>query len=245
MQDRRAPTDLLDATSVGRRLGVDPTTVYRMAADGRLKGVKVGRQWRFAAADVDRALRVGVPPVAQAPEPWPAAIAPDGPPRSARPAPHEAGGWRDPAALRAVVAFAAEALGVMMVVTDMDGRPVTPVANPCPALADRLEERGALATCSLEWRALAADPDFEPRFRRGALGFECARAMIRSGATLVGTVLAGGIAPAGDERADDGLYHLDDERRGRVLRLLPQLATTLSRLAGHPDAAHDPQGGPR
>jgi len=157
----------------------------------------------------------------------------------------QAPGWTDTALVSDLVGLAAEALGVMMVATDMGGRPITPILNPCPAIASRLAEPGLLATCTLEWRTLATDLDFEPRFRLGPMGFECARALIRSGSELVGTVLAGGLAAAGSERPDDGLYHLDEDRRRTVLRLLPRLAATLSRLAGHPDAALDPQGGSR
>jgi len=231
MHELQANADLLTARDVAQLLGVDTATVYRMAGDGRLPGVRVGRQWRFPSDRVRSALRRGVP-----------ASATEG---TERPADAQAHGWPDTGLVSDLVAFAADALGVMMVVTDMGGRPVTPVLNPCPAIAGRLGERDLLATCTLEWRALASDLDFEPRFRLGAMGFECARALIRSGTELVGTVLAGGVATAGSERSDDGLYHLDDDRRRAVLRLLPRLAATLSRLAGHPDAALDPQGGSR
>lgn len=46
VQDR-VTARLLSAEEVGRTLGIDVSTVYRMAADGRLTAVKVGRQWRF------------------------------------------------------------------------------------------------------------------------------------------------------------------------------------------------------
>ena len=222
---------LLTARDVARLLGVDIATVYRMASDGRLPGVRVGRQWRFLGERVRSALRIGVPATAVgAAERLPVGDAP---------------GWSDRQLLSDLVGFAADALGVMMVVTDMAGRPASAIANPCPAVAGRLGDPDLLATCTLEWRALATEIDFEPRFRLGAMGFECARALIRSGSELVGTILAGGVAAVGSERADDGLYHLDEDRRRAVLRLLPRLAAALSRLAGHPDAALDPQGGSR
>lgn len=224
-------TDLLTARDVARRLGIDTATVYRMAGDGRLPGVRVGRQWRFPDRSVSDALRRGLPATTTE--------------VAGRPAAGQAPGWPDPLLVNDLVGFAADALGVMMVLTDMDGRPTTAIANPCPAIAGRLREPELLATCTLEWRALATEVDFEPRFRLGAMGFECARSLIRSGRELVGTVLAGGVATVGSERADDGLYHLDADRRRTILRLLPRFAATLSRLAGHPDAAPDPQGGSR
>jgi excisionase family DNA binding protein len=52
---------LLTAAAVGRLLGVDASTVYRMAGDGRLPALRVGRQWRFAAEQVRAALAAGLP----------------------------------------------------------------------------------------------------------------------------------------------------------------------------------------
>jgi excisionase family DNA binding protein len=38
-------------------LKVDRITIYRMLQDGRLKGMKIGQQWRFAQAEVQRLLQ--------------------------------------------------------------------------------------------------------------------------------------------------------------------------------------------
>jgi len=53
-------TDFFTTRQVQDLLKVDRITVYRMLNDGRLKGIKIGQQWRFAAAEVDRLLS-GVP----------------------------------------------------------------------------------------------------------------------------------------------------------------------------------------
>ncbi len=127
-----------------------------------------------------------------------------------------------------VAQIAADLLGVMMVVTDMDGRPITDVANPCPWFAERSDDPDLLDACVTEWQQLADDTDFEPRFTAGVLGFECARAFVRSGTSLVAMVLVGGVAPAGSTTA--GLYRLDDDGRRRVLAALPKVAATLSRI---------------
>ena len=44
--------DLLTSKQVQEWLLVDRTTVYRMLNDGRLKGTKIGHQWRFRREDV-------------------------------------------------------------------------------------------------------------------------------------------------------------------------------------------------
>jgi len=208
---------LLSARQVQTMLGVDRSTVYRMAEDGRLPAVKVGRQWRFPADRIEDVLRV---------EATPRPLAPRGA-RLSSPASAVQAPSTDVAA--SVTQISAELLGVMMVVTDMDGHPITEVVNPCPWFAERADDPHLLDACIAEWQQLADDTDLEPRFTPGALGFECARAFVRSGTSLVAMVLVGGVAPAGSTTA--GLYALDDIARRRVLAALPKVAGTLSRVA--------------
>jgi excisionase family DNA binding protein len=47
---------LLTTKQVQDLFKIDRITVYRMLNDGRIKGVKVGNQWRFARAEIDRML---------------------------------------------------------------------------------------------------------------------------------------------------------------------------------------------
>lgn len=189
---------------------MDATTIYRMAADGRLPAVKVGRQWRFPREGVDAVLAggptAGVSPAAQL------------------------GGTTDQldaTSVEAVLDVSAPLLGVMMVVTDMEGNPVSEVANPCPWFTEHADDEETLESCTAEWRAMAEDLDFIPHFTHAELGFECARVFIRSGSELVGQVLAGGVATEGDDTA--GLYHLDQAQRQAVLDALPHVSVALSK----------------
>jgi excisionase family DNA binding protein len=207
--------ELLSARQVQLMLGVDRSTVYRMAEDGRLPAIKVGRQWRFPADRIDDLLRIGHgldQPRSPGAAPSSDAVA--------------------PAVAASVTQVAADLLGVMMVVTDMDGHPLTEVVNPCPWFAERADDPALLETCVAEWRELADDPDFEPRFTTGAHGFDCARAFVRSGSALVAMVLAGGIAPVGS--TDPDLYVLGDDGRRRVLSALPKVAVALSQVPARP-----------
>ena len=190
---------LLTARQVQGMLGIDRSTVYRMAEDGRRtgdiglftilseSGLAAGVRRIEAATGLDR---VGIP----------VGLA------------------------TAVISVAADLLGVMMVVTDMAGQPVTGVANPCPWFAARATDPASVEACVTEWQLLADNLEFEPQFKTGLLGFECARAYIRSGTLLVG---AGGLAPAGNHSTE--LYQLHDGQRARVLTALPKIATALSR----------------
>jgi excisionase family DNA binding protein len=197
---------LLTARQVQAMFGVDRSTVYRMAEDGRLPGLKIGRQWRFRTEEIERLL-VASPSTITTLSDTPPAL---------------------PASATAVVEVAADLLGVMMVAADMHGRPLTGVANPSRWFAARADDPASFADCVAEWKVLADEPDFEPQFRTGQLGFQCARAYIRSGTSLVGMVLAGGVAPPGND-SDDDQYHLDATQRSRVLAALPKVAAALSR----------------
>ena len=198
---------LLTAREVPDLLDVDKSTVYRMASDGRLPAIKVGRQWRFPADRITRLMD-------------PAASAGDG------------GSQLLPSnVLQATLEVAADLLGVMIVATDMEGQPLTPVVNPCPAFAERSNDDSFLAECLDDWREFVHDLDLEPRFRMGRHGFECARTFVRRGSELVAMILAGGVAPEGVE--DPGLYQLSAEERRRVLAGLGTVARVLSRVAGH------------
>lgn len=180
---------LLSADEVGRILGIDISTVYRMAGDGRLPARKVGRQWRFPAQAV-----LG------------------------------ADAELDPAVAQAVAGVAADLLGVMVVVTDLFGKPVIPVQNPCERLLSAPAD--SIDSCVREWSELARRTDMAPRFVTGPLGFECAAAFIRDFDRLLGMVVIGGIAPMGDPAAD--LFVLDEVGRTTTLAALPRIAAAVA-----------------
>ena len=207
---------LLTAQQVQQLLHIDRSTIYRMASDGRLKSIRIGRQLRFPAGDLDLLLQGGhsVP----------------GQQSLGRP---EAATGPDPAVALGAIEVAADLLGVTMIVTDMAGSPLTAVVNPCTWFEDNLGTDAGVRDCIAEWRELAADPDLSTRFRTGQHGFECARALIRSGDRLIGMVLAGGIAPEGDAQPPDGLHHLPEAQRQAVLDALPRIAAAIGRADAH------------
>ena len=208
-QDMPSAQRFLRAEEVSRVLGVDRSTVYRMAESGRLPAMKVGGQWRFSAEQIAGLFEA----------------------HSGNATNTARGRQTLLPALQYVlplVELAAELLGVMMVLTDMAGEPVTEILNPCPWFSEQSDDPVLMAKCLADWRQLADDPDFEIRFRTGPLDFDCARAFVRLGPLLVGMLVAGGTtATEDDERV---LHTLDAEGRARVLAALPVVAARVSRI---------------
>ncbi len=211
---------LLTAREVQQILQVDRSTVYRMAEDGRLPAIRVGRSWRFASTDI--AALLGRADSATQPAPMNGTPAPPRIPRLVS--------FR--ALCECVIAVPAELLGISLVVTDMTGAPVTGVANPCAWFEQRRDDPTALTSCVTEWAALANDADLSAAFRTNHAGFQCARAFLRADHRLIGMVIGGGIVPPGvpaSERPD--LHHITDDQRSRALLTLPRIAATISQHA--------------
>ena len=211
---------------------VDKSTIYRMAEDGRIPAVKVGRQWRFPADAVETWLRLGAAPVESSDR-------------------DRLVGVVSPGVAQAIIEVVAEAAGVMAVLTDMDGTPLTAVANPCGLFTSVGSDPAVRAKCTESWRRYGTVPELVPRFHPSDFGFLCARAFIRHESRLLGMVIAGGIArddwpPDSDEirsiaaalgvGADtlaphiDEVYRVGPEERERILRLLPRVGVLFSNL---------------
>lgn len=219
-----APTALLTAREVERLIRVDRSTIYRMAADGRLPAVKIGRQWRFPADAIERRLRADHP----------------GP----------ADGFV--AEAQRLVDLFADLGGVTAVLTDLAGRPVTRPSNPSGYLTALATRPRGLERCIADWRALATREDPEPALRLGLLGLRRARAFVGPDGRPDAMVIAGCVAPASwpppraelealatdvgvdtDELATAAvdLHRLDPADEPRLLEGLARLAAHLTRLA--------------
>ena len=211
---------------------VDRSTVYRMAEDGRLPAIKVGRQWRFPADGIESLLG--------------GATAPAAPPSGDLDAilPHDA--------IEALAELLGDLMGAMVIVTDMEGRPLTEVANPCGLYQRFHSDPVVLAKCIEAWRDYGAALHLEPRFRASHFGFLCARGFIRVGSELKGMVIVGGFAPddwppdqtrvrelADNLGVDDAAYaahveevfHADPDHLRMVLSLLPRISVLVSHMA--------------
>jgi excisionase family DNA binding protein len=231
-------TEMLTAKELQELLQVDRSTIYRMADAGKLPAIKVGRQWRFPAAQVhawlgDEAAR---PEAEPSPPPQLVTAQPDALPVSC---------------VQPLTDLLAELLGVMIVVTDMDGYPVTEVSNPCGLFESVISTPEAVQRCVESWHDLAATIDLEPQLRRSHLGLLCTRGLIRAGTALIGMVFIGGIAPEAwppgpdeivrlaedfgaepDTIADHihDVYTLSPDERARLLTFVQRVANVISHM---------------
>ncbi|MFV9673699.1 MAG: helix-turn-helix domain-containing protein, partial [Acidimicrobiia bacterium] len=144
MQTTQTTPTYLTARDVQELIRVDRSTIYRMAESGRLPAIKIGRQWRFPSDAIHEWL--GTAPNGDA-----SAL-----PRSST---------------QDVADLFAELYGVMVIVTDIAGNPLTSVSNPCGYFSAVAGEASALERCITEWKALGNQFDFEPRLRPSHLGF--------------------------------------------------------------------------
>jgi excisionase family DNA binding protein len=231
---------MLTTKDLQQLLHVDRSTIYRMAESGQLPAMKVGRQWRFPADRINRWLEDrNMRPAADLPSPD--LTANGGSLNGLLPAEY----------ITSIGDLFGEMLGVMVVVTDMNGEPMAPPSNQCGLFEFVNEQPGAVHQCVAGWRELAHDLDMVPRFAPSHLGLLCARSYLRVGSELRGIILVGGIAPANwppteaeveqiaaefEVDADlvrehlEDVFHLDADGRERVLTLLPRLARFLSEV---------------
>jgi excisionase family DNA binding protein len=166
-------------------LHIDRTTIYRMADAGRLPGMKIGNQWRFPRRRIDQWLAresdAEVPPHAN----------PDAP----ADAPSTLAALLPVDCVQLIQDSFADAIGVMIVITDLQGRPVTRSSN-APGFVRAIEAQPhAYAHCLAWWAALTRRPGLQPAWVESSAGLLCTRAFIRVGSELVGMVVFGGVAP--------------------------------------------------
>jgi excisionase family DNA binding protein len=123
------------ARQVQELLKVDRITVYRMLQDGRLKGVKIGQQWRFPKREVERLLS--------------GECIPDGTDSS------EASPVFPVHCVQTIQTLFSDVSQISALVLDDDGAAVTHISRPCEFCQLIQANPAGLKACQDSWRALA------------------------------------------------------------------------------------------
>lgn len=226
-------TDLLTTKQVQALLKVDRTTIYRMVENGQLPAVRVGKQWRFGREQVETWLRNGRPG---------GAASSNVSEREHRPQPatfnlqtRSAHAAREGTDLRELLAMPctqliqdafADILGVMIVITDMHGQPVTRVSNPSGFFSALTSDSPrAISQCVVAWQQFANQPALEPKWALNEMGLLCTRGWIRVGSELKGMVVLGGLAPEGWPPRDEQVAALARQFGAEPSGVIARVAT--------------------
>ena len=165
-------------------LQVDRSTIYRMAEAGRIPAVKVGKQWRFPEEKVAAWLELQ------------SVTNGDDQVAAGRMAGRSFADLVPAGCAQVLLDAFADTLGVTLIVTDLEGEPLTAPSHPIRLyqLLDETELRHSI--CKAKWKQLAQDPDPAPRFGPGFGGMQCARALVlNEGEIAIAMVVVFGIAP--------------------------------------------------
>lgn len=144
--------ELITTKQVQDLLQVDRITVYRMLKDGRLNGVKVGKQWRFHHAEIEKLLNSGTPP-SESQEYAPDQVLPV----------H---------CVQAIQNVFAEMNGIGSVTTTLQGEPVTEISNSCDFCRLIHASPTGKQACINSWKKLAGLPEGEIEFFECHAGFQ-------------------------------------------------------------------------
>ncbi|MGD8821560.1 MAG: PocR ligand-binding domain-containing protein [Anaerolineales bacterium] len=150
-------TELLTSKQVQDLLQVDRTTVYRMLKDGRLTGVKVGRQWRFRRREIDDLISASHGTEAEVSSP--SEVLPLG-------------------CIQSIQNVFAQIAEVGAITTDFEGKPVTEISNCSPFCQLILNSPSGYKGCIESWRRLAEIPNDAPVFSVCHAGLQYARGYI-------------------------------------------------------------------
>lgn len=163
-------SDLLTTKQVQDLLKIDRITVYRMLDDGRIKGLKIGNQWRFAQDEIDRLLGIN-----QTEEVTEIERVPDFP----------------SSCVSEVQQIFAGIIGVGAVTVTMQGSPLTEPTFSNPFCSLIMTSEKGRAQCQGSWRKIALKTTGEPGIQICHAGLCYKRAKILSDSNQIAWLIAG------------------------------------------------------
>jgi excisionase family DNA binding protein len=224
--------DLLTTRQLQDLLQVDRVTIYRMLDDGRLRGFKVGGQWRFSRREIEAWLQEQqtkldsagtVPPLGRTLAPTIKTL-----PLSC---------------VQAIQDVCAEVLDIASITVDLEGNPLTDISHSCPFCDLILSTEEGRRRCATAWRSVG-----DGSLHLCHAGLSCVSAPIEVGgqpvAITAGCQFTGGpwpvhldtlaadlaLDPRDLEAAAGSGRLVPDETLTRISRLLQRIAGTFSEI---------------
>jgi excisionase family DNA binding protein len=198
--------DFLTARQVQDILQVDRITIYRMLQDGRIKGVKIGQQWRFQRKEVDRLLGGAQ----LSPEPVQPKVDPAGFPTGC---------------VQTIQDLFSEIGQVSGLVIDTQGTLLTEISHPCRYCQIVLRSPVGQAACQASWKEFARQSAAGSRYFTCHAGIQYISAPISDNEKTVGYFLAGEFYWQAPNQNDE------NERSQRLAASLNISAETLTQAA--------------
>ena len=163
--------DILTTRQVLEYLKVDRITVYRMLNDGRLKGIKIGQQWRFSRREVERLLN-SEPAALDAIKPEPKSNFPT----------H---------CVQTIQDLFSEVGQINALIVDPQGESLTEGTHPCNfcELIQRSPE--GLKACQAAWQMTARNSNFDNQPQTCHAGLQYISAPIMDDGSLGGMFISG------------------------------------------------------
>jgi excisionase family DNA binding protein len=247
---------LLTSRELQDYLHLDRITIYRMLQSGEIPAMKVGGQWRFSQADIDEWLKshrgkggiVPAPPQVQPLPPAEALSIATRPLASLRVCDLVA-----PSCLEIIQGSFAQALNVVVGITDLAGAPLVPFSSCCAFCQYGWTSPAFWQRCQASWSALSAIEEAEPQVHVCHAGIKYAVAPVQVNGQRLGLVVTGQFLPGAPDitfrrrirqvSTECGLDEdrllaeigsiriMDQEHIQLVTRLLVTIASALSEIA--------------
>jgi excisionase family DNA binding protein len=150
--------EFLTAKQVIELLKVDRTTLYRMIRENRIKGVKVGSQWRFPANEINVIMNGNLPEDILSSEP----------PKEILPI-H---------CIQPIQEVFSDIIGVAALTTDSEGSPITEISNACNFCKMILSTESGKEACRTSWKNLRFSNNGHPVFNTCHAGLKYSGANI-------------------------------------------------------------------
>lgn len=162
--------EILTVRQVQELLKVDRITVYRMLQDGRLRGSKIGQQWRFSRSEIDGLLTGGSSDV-------------------------DSSGNRDQNfpthCVQTIQDLFSDVSQISAVVISAAGEQLTQFSHPTEFCTLLLQSPAGQMACGQCWKTIAQQAAAGSKFFTCFAGLQYIAAPIRDGDALIGFFLAG------------------------------------------------------